>query len=172
MLFMKCVTTWIIILASAALGGCASVSASAPSAATSGSSAPAASDPAPSHPATRPGTVAPSSAASTAASTSQQLPAPAAEASDLCKVAFARYEEIALTYDGPAPEVKATLTDCQSFADWRAGMLTTDLVNQIFATPEGDNLAAAEIQINCPLFKKYRTFPVCAEAIRLGILWE
>jgi hypothetical protein len=87
-------------------------------------------------------------------------------------VAFARYEEIAMTYDGPAPEVKATLTDCQSFADWRAGMLTTDLVNQVFATPEGDNLATTEIQINCPLFKKYKTFPVCAEAIRLGILWE
>ena len=89
-----------------------------------------------------------------------------------CAGAFAKYEKIYDTYDGPDPVVRATLTRCKSIAEWRAGMLTTDIVNEAFATPDGDPLVKSEIQVNCPLFKNYKSFPVCAEAIALGILWK
>jgi hypothetical protein len=101
------------------------------------------------------------------------LPAPAHEVSAACASAFADYGKIYDTYQGPVPEVRATLTECKlSLAEWRAGMLTTALVNKAFATPDGDPLVKSEIQINCPLFEDYQSFPVCAEAIELGILWE
>lgn len=89
-----------------------------------------------------------------------------------CASAYAQYEKIYDRYDGPNPVVRATLTKCKSIAEWRAGMLTTDIVNEAFATPDGDPLVKSEIQINCPLFKNYKSFPVCAEAIELGILWK
>jgi hypothetical protein len=99
------------------------------------------------------------------------LPAPAGDVSAACASAFAGYEKIYDTYQGPVPELRATLTECKSLAEWRAGMLATTLVNKVFATPDGDPLVKAEIQINCPLFQDYKSFPVCSEAIALGILW-
>lgn len=92
--------------------------------------------------------------------------------SSACASAFEDFAKIYDTYDGPEPAVRATLTKCQSLAEWRAGMLTTDIVNEVFATPAGDSLVRSEIQIDCPLFKNYKSFPVCAEAISIGLLWD
>ena len=45
-------------------------------------------------------------------------------------------------------------------------------MNHVFATTAGEPMLKAGIQHTCTLFGGYETFPVCAEAIAFGFLWE